>query len=144
MRFMPDGRMSWKPSVAFCGDEGVDAAIETAGNPNALQSALLGVKRGGIMAIVGLPPQGQAALDIAYIVDNEIDIRGVFRYANTYPLGLELLNDPALPIEALFTDAYSLEETQAALERARTNKSGSLKVLVYPNGLPQNERRDMQ
>jgi L-iditol 2-dehydrogenase len=116
------------------GGEGVDAAIETAGNPNALQSALLGVRRGGKMAIVGLPPQGQAALDISYIVDNEIDIRGVFRYANTYPLGLELLNDPALPIEALFTDAYTLEDTQAALERARTNKSGSLKVLVYPNG----------
>lgn len=119
----------------FTDGEGVKVAIETAGNPNALQSALLGVKRGGTMAIVGLPPQGQAALDISYIVDNEIDILGVFRYANTYPLGLDLLNDKEIDIEALFTDSYSLEEAQAALERARTNKSGSLKVLVYPNGI---------
>lgn len=118
----------------FTDGRGADAAIETAGNPHALQSALLGTKRGGVMVIVGLPPEGRAALDISYIVDNEIDIRGVFRYANTYPLGLSLLGGSPLDIESLFTDSYPLEETGAALERARTNKGGSLKVFVYPNG----------
>lgn len=117
------------------GGEGADVAIETAGNPQALRSALLATKRGGVAAVVGLPPEGRAELSISDLVDNEIDVRGVFRYANTYPLGLSLLADSAKNIEALFTDAYPLEETAAALERARTNKSGSLKVLVYPNGI---------
>ena len=114
--------------------KGADISIETAGNPRALRAALSATKRGGVLAIVGLPPEGQASLDIAYLVDNEIDVRGVFRYANAYPLGLELLGDPSLDAESLFTDAYPLEETAAALERARTNKNASLKVLVYPNG----------
>ncbi|QTH43449.1 NAD(P)-dependent alcohol dehydrogenase [Cohnella sp. LGH] len=116
------------------GGEGADVSIETAGNPRALRSALLATRRGGAVAVVGLPPEGRVELDVSYLVDNEIDVRGVFRYANTYPLGLSLLADPARKIEALFTDVFPLEETAAALERARANKSGSLKVFVYPNG----------
>ena len=68
---------------------GVDAAWETAGNPAALQSALASVRRGGKLAIVGLPSQNEIPLNVPFIADNEIDIYGIFRYANTYPKGIE-------------------------------------------------------
>lgn len=58
---------------------------ETAGNPAALQSALASVRRGGKLAIVGLPSQNEIPLNVPFIADNEIDIYGIFRYANTYP-----------------------------------------------------------
>ncbi|WP_174880445.1 NAD(P)-dependent alcohol dehydrogenase, partial [Metabacillus niabensis] len=64
--------------------KGVDVAFETAGNPHALRSALKAVKRGGKLAIVGLPPQDEIALNVPLIADNELDIFGIFRYANTY------------------------------------------------------------
>jgi L-iditol 2-dehydrogenase len=114
---------------------GVDVAFETAGNPKALQSALASVRRGGKLSIVGLPPQDEIPLHVPFIADNEVDIYGIFRYANTYPQGISFLASGIADVKALITDRYPLEETHAAMERARTNKSGSLKVVVYPNGL---------
>lgn len=112
---------------------GVDVAFETAGHPAALQHAMSSLKRGGRLSIVGLPPQPEIPLNIAAIADNELDIFGIFRYANTYPQGITLLASGLFDIDHLITDRYSLAQTQEAMERARTNKSGSLKVVVYPN-----------
>ncbi len=117
------------------GGIGADVAFETAGNPKALQSALYAVRRGGKLAIVGLPPQDEIPLNIPWIADNELDIFGVFRYANTYPQGISFLSSDIADVRSLITDRYPLEQTKEAMERARTNKSGSLKVVVYPNGL---------
>jgi len=116
------------------GGLGVDVAFETAGNPKALQSALLSLRRGGKLAIVGLPPQEAIELNVPFIADNEVDIYGIFRYVNTYPQGISFLSSGVADVRSLITDRYPLERTHEALERARTNKSGSLKVMVYPNG----------
>lgn len=113
--------------------EGVDAAWETAGNPRALQSALYSLRRGGKLVIVGLPAQDEIPLNVPFMADNEIDIYGVFRYANTYPTGIGFLAGDGIDAMSLVTDRYPLEQTQEALERAIHNKSGSLKVMVYPN-----------
>ncbi|MCM3783544.1 NAD(P)-dependent alcohol dehydrogenase [Neobacillus mesonae] len=113
---------------------GVDAAWETAGSPRALNSALASLRRGGKLVIVGLPAQDEIPLNVPFIADNEIDIYGVFRYANTYPDGIRFLASGSIPASTLITDRYNLEETQEAMERAIHNKSGSLKIIVYPNG----------
>lgn len=115
------------------GGIGVDVAWETAGSPHALQTALQSLRRGGKLAIVGLPAQEEIPLNVPSIADNEFDIYGVFRYANTYPSGIAILASGLADIQSLITDRYPLSQTQEAMERARTNKSGSLKVIVYPN-----------
>jgi len=114
--------------------KGVDAAFETAGNPKALQSALKALKRGGKLAIIGLPAQAEIGLNIPFISEYEAEIHGIFRYANTYPQGIKFLSSGKSGLKSLITDRYPLEQTQEAMERARTNKAGSLKVVVYPNG----------
>ncbi len=113
---------------------GADIAWETAGSPQALQSALHALRRGGKLAIVGLPAQDEIPLNVPVIADNEIDIYGIFRYANTYSRGISFMTSGGFDAGALITDRYPLARTQEALERAIHNKSGSLKVVVYPNG----------
>lgn len=117
------------------GGKGVDVAFETAGNPKALQSALKSLKRGGKLAIVGLPPQDEIALNVPLIADYELDIFGIFRYSNTYAQGIEFLASQNYNLESLITDRYTLDQTKEAMERARLNKKESLKVIVYPNDL---------
>lgn len=112
---------------------GVDVAFETAGNDNALQTAVRSVKRGGKCAVIGLPPDESIPLPIHHIVDNEIELRGIFRYANTYEQAINFLLTNLIDFSHLITHKYALEETADALEQARTNKSSSLKVVVYPN-----------
>ncbi|MFG6117950.1 NAD(P)-dependent alcohol dehydrogenase [Thalassobacillus sp. B23F22_16] len=119
--------------------KGVDVAFETAGNPKALQSALASVKRGGKMAIVGLPPQSEIGMNVPLIADNEIDISGIFRYVNTYPQGIEFLSSKIVDMHNLITGRFPLEQTKEAMEQARTDKQGSVKIMVYPNGVPEEQ-----
>jgi len=113
---------------------GADVAFETAGNGKALQSALASLRRGGRLSIVGLPPQPEIPLNITYIADNEIQIRGIFRYANTYPDGIRFLASGLADVDAIITDRYPLERTWEAMERTITARSETLKVMIYPNG----------
>lgn len=116
------------------GGIGADVAFETAGSDKALQSALKSLRRGGALAIVGLPPKSDIPLDIPFIVDNELDLFGIFRYANTYEDGIRFLSSGMADLDAIITDRFPLEETWTAMERALTSKSDTLKVIVYPNG----------
>jgi len=117
------------------GNLGVHVALETAGHPLALKTATGSLRRGGKLAIVGLPQQSEIGFNVPFLCDNEIDIYGIFRYANTYPQGIDFLASGIADVNSLITDRYPLERTQEAMERAISNKAGSLKVVVYPNGM---------
>lgn len=123
-----------KKIKALTGGLGVDVVFETAGNPKALQNGLAVLRRGGKLSIIGLPPQDEIALNVPFIADNEIDIYGVFRYANTYPQGITFLSSGVADVNAMITNRYNLEDTQEAMLNASTNKSTSVKTIVYPNG----------
>lgn len=113
---------------------GADVVIETAGHPVALQTALQSVRRGGKLSIVGLPPEPMAKFDVPFICDNEIDIYGIFRYANTYPTGVRFMSSGLPGIRELVTDRFELADTKRALDRAMLDKKECLKAVVYPNG----------
>jgi L-iditol 2-dehydrogenase len=119
---------------ALTGGLGVDVVFETAGSPKALQAGLASLRRGGKLSIIGLPPQDEIALNVPFIADNEIDIYGVFRYANTYPQGITFLASGIADVNAIITNRYLLADTQEAMANASANKSTSVKTIIYPNG----------
>ncbi|TBL69892.1 NAD(P)-dependent alcohol dehydrogenase [Paenibacillus thalictri] len=114
--------------------KGADIAIDTSGHPDVLNTAIEVVKRGGKLVSVGFPGTETVPLNLTQMLLKEIDLCTVYRYANTYPLAIQILASGEFDIAPLITDRYFLEETGTAMERARTNKSGSLKVIVYPHG----------
>jgi L-iditol 2-dehydrogenase len=120
--------------LEWTGQRGVDVAIETAGHPRALQTALKTVRRGGKLSIVGLPPVDEVGFNVPLICDNEIDIYGIFRYANTYPQGVQFLSSGIPGLSSIITDRFPLEQTQDALVKAMTQKATSVKIIVHPNG----------
>jgi len=109
-----------------------DLAIETAGNGRAAQSAVQAVRRGGRVVLVGLPQEEATPFNIPYIVDNEIDIRGVFRYHNTYPTGVAVMAAESLNLDPIITDRMTLEETPKAFEKAIKEKNSTLKIIIQP------------
>lgn len=112
---------------------GVDMVIETSGNAKALQSAINLVKRGGTIVAIGFPAMEEVPLNVTKMLQNEIDLFSVYRYTNTYPLAIKILESMGNQIEHVITDRYSLDEINEAMKQAHTNRSGSLKVIVYPN-----------
>lgn len=88
----------------------------------------------GKLAIVGLPAQAEIPLNVPFIADNEVDIYGIFRCANTYRKGIEFLSSGQIDASVRVTDKFPLEQMHEAMERALNHKSECLKVAVYPNG----------
>ncbi|OXS76728.1 NAD(P)-dependent alcohol dehydrogenase [Domibacillus enclensis] len=113
---------------------GVDVAIETAGSPAALKSMIAAVRRGGRAVIVGMSPEDESPLNIAQIINKEIDVKGVFRYHHTYPKAIELLSSGKVNIERMITDSYELEQAEEAFEKSIHDKQNTLKMMIYPNG----------
>jgi L-iditol 2-dehydrogenase len=71
------------------------------------------------------------ALPLSAAACREVDLIGVFRYANTYPASLALLASGALDgIEKMITHRYALEETARAFETVKNGKDESSRLAV--------------
>ena len=71
-------------------DDGVDLTFECTGKEICMQTSLYATKPGGKVIMVGMgTPVQTLPLSVAHL--REIDILGIFRYANTYRTGIQLL-----------------------------------------------------
>ena len=97
---------------------GADAVIEASGAEPSIKSTLDAVARGGIVVLVGLASEATVPLDVLDIIDNEVDVRGSFRYKNTYDTAIDLLADGAVDVEGIVDFESSLAEIDEAFQRA--------------------------
>nr|WP_162616076.1 NAD(P)-dependent alcohol dehydrogenase [Paenibacillus lutimineralis] len=111
---------------------GVTVIVESSGNGRAIPDALTTVNRGGRVVLVGMPAAKEIPVDINTIIDGEIDVYGLFRYANTYPSAIQALGRSDIDVERVITHKYALKDIQEAVEVARTEKETSIKVMIYP------------
>ncbi len=109
---------------------GVDAVFETAGSIPTAQLTVEVVKKGGKVVLVGLPSQTRFDLEMMHVINKELDIFGIFRYANTYPGCVALLNSGRVNLKSLVTHRFPLAQTQEALQFAHEHKQEAIKVVV--------------
>ncbi|KAK3396171.1 chaperonin 10-like protein [Sordaria brevicollis] len=115
----------------------VDVTFECTGVESCLQSSIYATTPGGKIMIIGMGNPIQT-LPISAASLKEVDLLGVFRYANAYPKVIELLasGDPHLPdLSKLVTQRYSgLESIPRAFDMAAKVKDDEgnlvLKVMV--------------
>ncbi|XP_016915222.2 sorbitol dehydrogenase [Apis cerana] len=108
-----------------------DKTIDACGAESSIRLAIFATKSGGVAVLVGMgPPEVRIPLINALI--REVDIRGVFRYANDYADALDLLASRKIDVKPLITHNYKLEDTVQAFE---TSKSGQnvVKVMIHCN-----------
>lgn len=71
-------------------DDGVDVTFECTGKEVCMHTALYATRAGGKVIMVGMgTPIQTLPMSVAHL--REIDILGIFRYANTYATGIKLL-----------------------------------------------------
>lgn len=118
--------------VQLSGADGFDVTWECTGVETSVQKAIATTKAGGKAVFIGMGtpvqtfPLGAATL-------REVDVIGVFRYANTYPAAIRIANSGRLPdLSKLVTHTFNLQESTKAFETARTAKDtrGALVVKV--------------
>jgi L-iditol 2-dehydrogenase len=69
-----------------------------------------------------------ASLPIVNAAVREIDVRGVFRYANCYPAALSLIASGRIDVKPLITHRYTINESVQAFEMAESGQA--IKVMV--------------
>ena len=107
----------------------VDAFIDASGVGAAVQAGIRAVRPGGRAILVGMG-NDSVELPVSFIQNREIWLSGVFRYANTWPLGIKLVESGAVDLDVLVTGRFPLADAEEALNAGRL--PGQLKVIVYP------------
>ncbi|KAK3675181.1 hypothetical protein LTR78_005115 [Recurvomyces mirabilis] len=113
----------------------VDTVFECTGVPSCVQASIYATRPGGRLMLVGMGhpvqtiPLGAAAL-------REVDIVGVFRYANTYPESIEIVQQAACSSDGpdfskLVTHRFSgLADASKAFEMAGKTKDADGKLVI--------------
>lgn len=115
-------------------DLGVDVFIDASGAAPAVVSGMRATRAAGRVVLVGMGAE-ELTIPLAVIQHRELTVVGVFRYANTWPTAIDLVTTNRVNLLPLVTDKFSLEQTAEAL-MAASRVPGSLKSMVYPNGIP--------
>lgn len=112
-----------------------DAVFECTGVPSCVQASIFATRPGGKVLLIGMGTPIQT-LPISAAALREVDIMGVFRYANTYPTGIEVVSkkgDDYPDFSKLVTHRYKgLESAVEAFEMAGKTKddNGNLVIKV--------------
>lgn len=106
-----------------------DITVECSGAETSIQAGIYATKSGGMMVLIGLGP-ANVNLPIVNAATREVDIRGIFRYANVYPIALDMIASGKIDVKPLITHRFKLEETARAFETAKTGSGNAIKVII--------------
>nr|XP_002131633.1 sorbitol dehydrogenase [Ciona intestinalis] len=109
-----------------------DRTIECTGAESAIQTGIYATKSGGCLLLVGLGP-AMVNVPIVNAAVREVDIRGVFRYCNTYPTAIQMLASRQVDVTPLVTHRFKLEEVQKAFEVTRAGEGIKVMLKCDPN-----------
>ncbi|XP_067829385.1 sorbitol dehydrogenase-like [Heptranchias perlo] len=104
-----------------------DTTIECSGAEFCVQAGVYATRSGGVLILVGLGP-ASVNIPILNATVREVDIRGSFKYSNTWPVAIAMLASKRIDVKPLVTHRFPLE---AALEAFETTKKGvGIKVML--------------
>ncbi|MGC8890142.1 MAG: NAD(P)-dependent alcohol dehydrogenase [bacterium] len=112
--------------------DGLDIVFDASGNSSVIRETTRFAKRGGKIVFIGLASEDYIGLNINEITSKELDLLGIFRYANVYKKAIDLVAKGKIDLKTLVTHHFPLEQTQEALEFADKNKDKCIKVIVNP------------
>ncbi|XP_068197923.1 sorbitol dehydrogenase-like [Antennarius striatus] len=91
--------------------------IECTGAESCIQTAIYATRSGGVVAVVGLGDD-MVTIPLINAALREVDIRGVIRYCNTWPMAIAMLASGKLNVKPLVTHRFPLEEAVQAFDVA--------------------------
>ena len=107
----------------------VDAFIDASGAPSAILAGMAAVRPGGTLVLTGIGAK-ELTIPMPMLQDRELVITGVFRYANTWPIAIDLVRAGRVDLDRMVTGHYPLSELEAAFRSTR--EPDTMKSIVSP------------
>jgi L-iditol 2-dehydrogenase len=115
------------PTADQTADLAVDAFIDASGAAAAVAAGIRAVRPAGRVVLVGSGAETME-LPTQLIQNRELVLTGVFRYANTWPTAIALVETGRVDLDAMVTARFPLEKVAEALDSDRI--PGSVKSVV--------------
>ncbi|GAB0131917.1 L-arabinitol 4-dehydrogenase [Epichloe bromicola] len=110
---------------------GVEPALtmECTGVESSINAAIWATKFGGKVFIIGV---GKSEINMAFMRASvrEVDIQFQYRYCNTWPRAIRLVESGVIDMSKLVTHRFKLEDALKAFETSADPKSGAIKVQI--------------
>lgn len=119
----PDGK---EPAILDAGD----VVFETAGSAAATAQLFHMARAGGRVVQVGWPNGNHVALDVATMMEKELDYIGLTRYANVFDTAITWLADGRIDGSKLITHRFPLDRAVEAFNWTLQHPHETIKVLV--------------
>jgi L-iditol 2-dehydrogenase len=110
--------------------EGVHVAFESAGENEAVETAIASARRGGKVILVGIPSDDRTAFRASTARQKGLTIKLCRRMRNSYPRAIHLVATGQVEVRSLVTHRFSLDRYQQAFQVAE--KREGLKVIIEP------------
>jgi len=112
------------------GGEGVDVVIEASGAVDAVRQAFKMVRPGGRVVLVGIFPSVEIEVPLAETITKELDVLGVFRYANIFPTAVRCVSSGRIEVKSLITHKFPLERIVEGFETHIKKIGNPMKVQI--------------
>jgi len=112
------------------GGEGVDYVFEASGAEEASRQAVRAARRGGKVVLIGLYPSTQFPYPVLEVITRELDLIGVFRYANMFPPAIELISKRRVNVRQFVTHRIPLERLEEGFKMMDEGKEKFVKIQV--------------
>lgn len=110
----------------------VDVSFDCVGFTKTMTIALNATRSGGKVCLVGLGQSEMAIPIMAAATTREVDVIGIFRYRNTWPLCIELLRSGKIDVKKLITHRFKFDN-EGVQEAFVTSAGGGNAIKVMFN-----------
>ncbi|KAF9885943.1 L-arabinitol 4-dehydrogenase [Aspergillus nanangensis] len=104
-------------------------ALECTGVESSVASAIWSVKFGGKVFVIGVG-KNEMTIPFMRLSTQEIDLQYQYRYCNTWPRAIRLVQNGIIDLKKLVTHRYLLEDALKAFATASDPKTGAIKVQI--------------
>jgi L-iditol 2-dehydrogenase len=109
---------------------GADVVMEAVGAPVTIQQTIKMAKPGAVIVLIGMPTVDDIPLRVVEAICKEVDIRTIFRYANSYKPAINLVSKGKIDVKSMITTRFPLDKVQEALEYPSKHPGTCIKVMV--------------
>jgi L-iditol 2-dehydrogenase len=120
-----------KVVAELTGGHGADVALEAVGATSPIKTAILSVRKGGTVTLVGnITPNIE--LPLQSVVTRQIRLQGSCASNGEYPACIDLLASGAIKVDPIISALAPLEEGAAWFEKLYSHNNNLMKVVLQP------------
>ncbi|KAA6415154.1 MAG: L-arabinitol 4-dehydrogenase [Lasallia pustulata] len=104
-------------------------AMECTGVESSIAAAIWSMKFGGKVFVIGVG-RSEMKMPFMRLSTMEVDLQFQYRYSNTWPRAIRLVESGVLDLSRLTTHRFDIEDAVKAFETAADPKTGAIKVMI--------------